>query len=290
MAEMPNPNQPNRRGLVDSTYNDWLVPGQQECEWRGVICVDNVVTEIRFASLELEGRIPVEIGLLANLTVLELSNNAVRGNIPEHMYLLTNLEEIYLYKNNLQGNISPAIGNLNRLRKLHMSHNQITGPIPLSMRSQNEIRSYEYINFYSNRMTGTIPESLRWRKLFFLDLGRNSFSGTLPYDLGERFVALRSLHLSHNNFVGTLPDSYINAGNGRVTDISIEYNQLTGAVPGDHWYKNVLLSFTLHENLFSDRLDKDTCKQSVFHSGEMVELKADCAICDCDDFCGDCNP
>jgi hypothetical protein len=174
-------------------------------------------------------------------------------------------------------------------------------------------------------MTGTIPESLRWRNLFLLDLGRNNFTGTLPYDLGENFVALRNLHLDHNNFIGTLPDSYINAGNGRVSQISIEHNELTGWVPGYHWHENVLgkwsvlhtmylmtsaskkqtltyhfskftfslytVSFTLHENLFSGSLDKDTCKQSVFYSGEMVELKADCEICDCDAiFCDNCNP
>jgi hypothetical protein len=103
----------------------------------------------------------------------------------------------------------------------------------------------EYLNFYSNRMTGTIPESLRWRNLFLLDLGRNRFTGTLPADLGERFVELRNLHLDHNNFNGTLPESYINAGNGRLTQISIEHNQLTGALPGDHEFRNILGKYTI---------------------------------------------
>ena len=73
-----------------------------------------------------------------------------------------------------------------------------------------------------------------------MDLGRNQFSGTLPSDLGDQFARLRHLHLDHNNFHGTLPESYISAGNGRLETLTVDNNQLTGAVPGDHVFQNIL--------------------------------------------------
>jgi hypothetical protein len=62
----------------------------------------------------------------------------------------------------------------------------------------------EYLNLYSNHLTGTIPQGLRLRQLIYLDLGRNNLYGTLPEDLGETFIQLRMLHLDHNQFNGTV--------------------------------------------------------------------------------------
>ena len=151
------------------------------------------------------------------------------------------------------------------------------------------IHFLDYVNFKSNKLTGTIPSSLRWRNLFYLDLGNNLLTGTLPVDLGEKFVELRHLHLDHNQFRGTLPLSYINVSNGRLEQFTIDHNQLTGAVPDDHELGNKLVMFTMQENNFSEDLGKGTCRLSVFEGGENVETKADCSICSCGfPFCSDC--
>ena len=88
------------------------------------------------------------------------------------------------------------------------------------------------MNLYSNQLTGTIPESLRFRKLVHADFGRNQFSGTLPDDFGLRSVSLRFLYMDHNEFTGTIPYSYTTVGNGRVEALAFNHNQLTGWVPG----------------------------------------------------------
>ena len=89
-------------------------------------------------------------------------------------------------------------------------------------------------------MTGTIPDSIRWRQLHLLDLGRNQFEGTLPDDLGENLVRVRHLHLDHNRFYGTLPESIFTAGNGRLEALSVDNNQFTGTVPGNHQFEDLL--------------------------------------------------
>ena len=68
----------------------------------------------------------------------------------------------------------------------------------------------------------------------FADLGRNQFSGPLPDDIGQHWVALRYLYLDHNSLTGTIPSSYPTTGNGRLETLAVNHNQLTGWVP-DNW-------------------------------------------------------
>ena len=145
-----------------------------------------------------------------------------------------------------------------------------------------------YLNLYSNQLTGTIPSGLRLRQLIFLDLGRNKLDGPLPSDLGETSVELRVLHMDHNAFAGTIPESYASVGNGRLWELSLDHNQLTGYVPDGHTTWNNMLTYNLHNNSLSG-LGKKTCKLSVFEGGEMVEFSADCNICDCWMLCDRCN-
>jgi hypothetical protein len=120
----------------------WVLTNVHECFWQGVTCVDSVVTEIRLQSLDLPGKIPPEIGILRNLTSLDLSENQLVGSIPEELYEMTKLEKIFLYKNRLTGTLSPSIGNLSNVTHLHLSHNYLSGSLPTTMRSVASIKPY----------------------------------------------------------------------------------------------------------------------------------------------------
>jgi len=258
-----------------------------ECGWHGVVCDDEgddigTVKEIRFSHNGLTGTIPPEIKLLRDLKVLDLSGNDLGGTIPESLYSIRELERVYLFQNKLTGTISSSIGNWWNITHLHLSHNELSGSIPSNFKSREKIRPIRYLNLYSNQLTGTIP-TMRFRKLNFADLGRNKFTGTLPDDIGEKWVELRYLWMDHNQFSGTIPYSYPTVGNGRVEVLSLNHNQLTGWVPG-HFQHNKLLEFNVHNNTFTG-IDSTACRQSVFVYGEMVEYKAECDICDCDPFC-----
>ena len=124
---------------------------------------------------------------------------------------------------------------------------------------------------YSNQLTGTIPKELRWRYIFYFDIGRNQMTGRLPSDFAKSSVEMRHLHLDHNDFRGTLPDEYIEIGNGRLESLSIDHNRLTGTVPGEREFYHKLVQYTLHSNRF-DRIDRDNCRMEV-PEGEMVEFK-----------------
>ncbi|CAJ1968042.1 unnamed protein product [Cylindrotheca closterium] len=263
------------------TLPNWGMRTQDHCFWRGMVCnEDGMIIEIRLSNRQLTGTLPKELGLFPSLRYIDFSNNQLQGSIPEELYDNMELEHMYLYKNSLSGTISSKIGNLWNLTHVHLSHNQISGPIPNRMASRAKIRQIRYFNVHRNQMTGTIPANMRLRQMFYMDLGANQFSGPLPPELGSEYVRLRHLFLDHNQFTGTMPQSYIVAGNGRIRTLEVNDNQLRGAFPGNHQSYTELMQLTLHNNNF-DSMDKDTCKLEVFVGGELVEFKSQCSICRC---------
>jgi hypothetical protein len=94
-------------------------------------------------------------------------------------------------------------------------------------------------------MSGSIPPDMKLRNMYYMDLGRNRFSGTLPPDLGSDFVRLRHLHLDYNQFTGTFPESYVVAGDGRLMTLSLNDNRFRGDFPGNHETVKMMRTYTL---------------------------------------------
>jgi Leucine-rich repeat (LRR) protein len=121
----------NRRRLAPS-INEFL----QECSWRGVGCSDDVtVTSLNWANSGLDGELPAEMGLLRNLTHLDLAENLIGGSLPDALYDLTQLESLYLHQNKLTGTISNLIENVYDLVNLYLSNNELSGVFPPNLGS-----------------------------------------------------------------------------------------------------------------------------------------------------------
>mmetsp|Transcript_38149 Transcript_38149/g.92323 ORF Transcript_38149/g.92323 Transcript_38149/m.92323 type:complete len:470 (-) Transcript_38149:307-1716(-) len=255
---------------------------QDECFWRGMKCDENgMLIEIKLINKQLDGVLPSSWNFFPHLKSIDLSKNGLQGNIPEELYDLVGLEQIYLYKNQLQGTISSKIGRLFDLTHFHVSNNKISGTIPPEIASHRQMfRQLRYFNVHRNEMTGSIPSNLNLRQMFYMDLGYNKFDGELPPELGNEYVRLRHLYLDHNNFEGSVPESYINAGNGRIQTLTLNNNNFTGAFPGNHEVYNRMLQLRIENNNF-DSMDKSTCQLGIFSGGELVEFKSDCLVCRC---------
>jgi hypothetical protein len=98
----------------------------------------------------------------------------------------------------------------------------------------------DWLNLYNNGFTGPIPDDLRWRQMFYFDVGYNQLTGQLPDDLGDKFASLRHLHLDHNQFSGTLPAPYTSVGGNRLESLTVDHNRLGGAVPSSYVLYNKL--------------------------------------------------
>ena len=100
-------------------------------EWRGVEVDDRGrVVELRLWDNGLAGRLPPELGDLANLEYLRLSDNALTGAIPPELGGLSSLTHLPLDGNALTGTIPPELGGLLALEELRVENNDLSGPLP----------------------------------------------------------------------------------------------------------------------------------------------------------------
>ncbi|XP_040377166.1 leucine-rich repeat receptor protein kinase MSL1-like [Oryza brachyantha] len=144
-----------------------------------------------FASLQglfmsgnrLNGSIPAGIGsILPQITMLDLSGNALTGNLPLDLLCKKSLNH------------------------LDVSHNNITGQIPFSCHDGKESPiPLVFLNASSNCLSGSLDESIsNFTKLTYLDLHNNSLTGRLPSALAG-ISSLYYLDFSSNDFSGDIP-------------------------------------------------------------------------------------
>ena len=88
----------------------------------------------------LRGSIPPELGTLARLRDLRLSNNALTGSIPSELGNLTELEVLRLSNNALSGPVPSSVGNLVKVWELRLHQNRLTGDLPERVRHMPSLR------------------------------------------------------------------------------------------------------------------------------------------------------
>ncbi len=215
---------------------------------------------LSLSSNQLTGSIPPEIGNLSNLLGLYLDNNNLSDNIPVSLGSLVNLYSLNLSGNQLSGSIPSVIGNISVLEELNLFGNQLTGPIPAELGSLSNL--YDF-NLSNNDLSGCLPPEL-------LDLCANVITGDISNNPNldnedwadfcanqtgacggpchPDFDALIALYNSTDGANWSNNTGWIDGaagtdcdvcnwygvscdGNGRVTQISLDNNQLSGSIP-----------------------------------------------------------
>ncbi|KAF2299488.1 hypothetical protein GH714_032157 [Hevea brasiliensis] len=146
---------------------------------------------------------------LTSLEVLTLSWNNFNSTIPNWLFNITNLQHLDLSYSAFRGSLSTEMGNLNSLAFLDLSYNSLEGKIPKTL---NKLCNLSELHLESNKFSGEISgpfgnsSSCIQNSLENLNLFNNSFSGSLPNNLGQ-FKCLKYLLLSRNSFCGPIPVS-----------------------------------------------------------------------------------
>jgi hypothetical protein len=126
------------------------------------------------------------------------------------------------------------------------------------------------------------------KNLFFLDLGENDLTGTLPDDWvngNNNMYMIRNLYLSSNKLGGALPTNFGSIGNSRLEMLLLNDNLFTGTMPSG--YNPRSLNVLEFENNKFSFMDTNICSENiVFEGGEMVFMGSDCNVCRCRYFCG----
>ncbi|XP_027923652.1 receptor-like protein EIX1 [Vigna unguiculata] len=184
-----------KHGLIDgygmlTTWRD-DEKSRDCCKWKGIQC-DHQTAHVSFLRLRgsdtqfLRGALNISsLFPLQNIQHLDLSNNGfVRSHIPQLIASLTNLRYLNLSYSHFGGSIPTQLGSLTHLLSLDLSHNYLLrGDIPYQLGSLSNLTSLDLS--YSN-LDGKLPcQFANLSQLRYLDLSGNSFSGALPFQVGN---------------------------------------------------------------------------------------------------------
>ncbi|XP_025888183.1 receptor-like protein Cf-9 isoform X2 [Solanum lycopersicum] len=111
----------------DYFYHVSLVIKGNEFDMR----ITSIMTSVDLSSNRFEGDIPISVGNLRSLVLLNLSHNSFRGHIPAEFTKLQQLEALDLSWNRLIGEIPGQLSSLTFLEVLNLSYNHLAGRIPI---------------------------------------------------------------------------------------------------------------------------------------------------------------
>ncbi|KAJ9705950.1 hypothetical protein PVL29_003862 [Vitis rotundifolia] len=172
------------------------------------------------------GPIPPQLGNLINLRVLSLTNNRLTGPIPASLSSLHNLHTLDLSFNQLSGSIPPGIAHLDQLKVLILASNILSGELPKFPAIQELFHIDVKRNKLWGRLPSSMPVSLRYLSLVYLDLSMNQFSGPIPKALFHS--RLNSMLLQRNNFSGGVPTAASSTSYAQGSIVDLSHNLLTG--------------------------------------------------------------
>uniref|UniRef100_F6GZR0 Protein kinase domain-containing protein n=1 Tax=Vitis vinifera TaxID=29760 RepID=F6GZR0_VITVI len=194
------------------------------CDWRGILCYNGRVWELRLPRLQLGGRLTDQLSNLRQLRKLSLHSNAFNGSVPLSLSQCSLLRAVYLHYNSFSGGLPPALTNLTNLQVLNVAHNFLSGGIP-----GNLPRNLRYLDLSSNAFSGNIPANFSVASsLQLINLSFNQFSGGVPASIGE-LQQLQYLWLDSNQLYGTIPSAISNCSS--LLHLSAEDNALKGLIP-----------------------------------------------------------
>ena len=141
--------------------------------------------------------------------------------------------------NNVLANLPPSMGRLSQLRVFAASHNVVIQPFPVEYFG---LTHRVKLDFYGNSLTldfDHLPSGGGATSIWFGNMTQVQsillrgvgWAGTLPVDLFDGCVSLRSVDLALNQLRGVLPSF---TGCTLLQSIQLQSNQLAGGIP-DSW-------------------------------------------------------
>ena len=198
--------------------NNWLNPSVGVCDWYGIVCIEDKVTEIILNNNDLINTPTQDLFTIPELKVININSNNIdfkfagisRASNLEYLDLthtdLTSLNEVQdlrstkiaylkLASNDLTGSLPTELFLLTTLNELTLSHNKFSGVLSKEISNLDNLLRFEC---YGNKLKGQLPSELGiLTALTELSIAENSFTGTLPSELNAMAsLKILSIHQS----------------------------------------------------------------------------------------------
>jgi U-box domain len=263
--------------------DSWIEATVSECEWgnptsgRNVKCnADLRVVVLAFQRAGVrDGSIPREIGLLTNLTSLDLFDNSLSSSAPTELGQLSALTYLDLHSNKLNSSIPTELGQLSALAVLRLDSNLLTAVIPTEL---GQLSALALLRLDSNLLTAAIPTELgRLSGLTYFDLGSNELTSSIPTDLGQ-LSAVTVVSLAYNSLTSSIPTELGQLS--VLTLLNLDSNSLTSTIPTELGQLSNLDQLYLAQNLFTGSFPDALCL--------VRDIRIDCSevACSC---CSGCS-
>ncbi|GJV74943.1 leucine-rich repeat-containing protein [Tanacetum coccineum] len=213
---------------LDLSYNGFSVTTNNANHY-----VNPGFSSLKLASCKLKV-FPESFRAMKQLWSLDLSDNEIHGQIPHWAGEIGRNE---LYRLNLSHNFITGLPQFQwyGLGQLYLQSNLIEGPFPPSICNMSGLGFLDSNQYYFD---GVIPQCVGniSNSLQMMDLGNNSFQGTIP-NVFEEFMYLEGLILNGNRLEGGVPRSLSKCESLKVLDLG--NNHLNGTFPG--WFGELRL-------------------------------------------------
>ncbi|KAH6832733.1 hypothetical protein C2S53_019958 [Perilla frutescens var. hirtella] len=229
----------------------------------------------------LSGLIPECLGLMANLTVLNLQGNKYQ-QIPPEFALNSSLRSLNINKNLLDGQLPRSLANCKMLEVLDLGNNMITDVFPFWL---EKLPNLKVLVLRNNNLYGQIQlprRNFSLPKLGIIDLSSNQFTGDLPGEfLGslEEMLMNREIKSANLKTIGQYEyyqDSVTIMSKGNemtlvriltiFISLDVSNNRFHGKIPGEIGKLKSLVVLNLSRNAFDGKIPSSL--------GDLVELES----------------
>ncbi|KAE9444860.1 hypothetical protein C3L33_23242, partial [Rhododendron williamsianum] len=185
--------------------------------------------ELTIGGTSFSGMLPISIGNLESLKILELEYTNLYGMLPPSVGNLAQLTYLDVSRNNFWGKIPSSIANLSKLTNLGLSGGSFdAGTLPFILGKLSKLTAL-YIT--DTKVSDVLPQCLaNLTHLSALVLSNNELLGEIPSWL-LNLTRFTSLDLSGNHLYGMFPSSISQLKHLEVLDLAS--NSLSGKVELD---------------------------------------------------------
>lgn len=185
---------------------------------------------------------------IANISVLDLSDNSMTGDIPTDIVHMTRLESLKLNSNWFTG----AMPRLGSIKLGHGGHGGTVVGVSLTLKT---------LDLSDNKLRATIPNAFQYLSaLKYMNLSYNSLTGHFPTFLGANKMcdSLTVIDVQHNGLMGSIPPHIINCH--AIQELHVNDNRILGRIPATLHSLSKMQHLNMSRNRLSHAIPNTICQ------------------------------